>query len=129
MSEYPENLYYSRDHEWIRIEGDTGTLGITQFAAQELGEIVYVELPTEGQSFEKGEPFGSVESVKAVSEIFMPVSGTIEKVNDTLETSPELVNDDPHGEGWMVTIKITRSSEIGDLLSSSEYEDYLNQGD
>jgi glycine cleavage system H protein len=127
MSEYPENLYYSRDHEWIRIEGDTGTLGITNFAARELGEIVYVELPTEGQQFEKGEPFGSVESVKAVSEIFMPVSGVIEKVNETLESSPELVNDDPYGGGWMVTIKLAKSSEVGELLSSAEYEDYVGQ--
>ena len=128
MGDYPENLLYTKDHEWIRIEGDLGTVGITHFAQSELGDIVYVELPKIGERLAQNEPFGSVESVKAVSEVFMPVSGSIEKLNDKLGDSPELVNNDPYGEGWMLAVKLEKSAELDGLMSAAEYEDFINEG-
>lgn len=125
MAKYPDNLQYSKDHEWLKVQGDTGTAGITDFAQHALGDIVYVELPKVGEKFEQGEPFGSVESVKSVNELFIPVSGEIVEINEALADAPESVNEDPYGKGWMVKIKISDSSEIDSLLSASEYEDFV----
>lgn len=128
MGDYPENLLYTKDHEWIRVEGGNGTIGITHFAQSELGDIVYVELPKLGEKLAQNEPFGSVESVKAVSEVFMPVTATVEKINEKLADSPELVNNDPYGEGWMLVIKIEKQSELDGLMSAAEYEDFISEG-
>lgn len=117
----PEDLLYTSDHEWIRIEGNLATVGITDFAQSELGDIVYVEIETLDQSVEKGGVFGSVEAVKTVSDLFMPIAGTVKEVNEKLESDPELVNSDPYGEGWMVKIELEESSEIADLSSAADY--------
>lgn len=128
MGDYPENLLYTKDHEWIRVDGDLGTIGITHFAQSELGDIVYVELPKQGERLAQHEPFGSVESVKAVSEVFMPVTGTIHTLNDKLVDSPELVNNDPYNEGWMLVVKLDKPAELDALMSAAEYEDFINEG-
>ncbi len=128
MANYPDNLLYTKDHEWLRVEGDLGTVGITYFAQSELGDIVYVELPKAGERLAQNEPFGSVESVKTVSELFMPVNGVVERVNDKLADAPELVNNDPYEEGWMLVVKIEKPAELGSLLSAVEYEDLINEG-
>src|SRR5512136_4279 len=124
---YPEELLYTKDHEWILVQGETATVGITDFAQHELGDVVYVDLPEVGDTFEANEPFGSVESVKAVSEIFCPVGGEVVEVNKKLEESPELVNQSPHQNAWMIKIRITNQGELGELLSASEYEEYLQE--
>ncbi len=130
MAKYPDNLQYSKDHEWLKIEGDTGRAGVTDFAQNSLGDIVYVELPKVGDKFEQGDPFGSVESVKSVNELFIPVSGEIVEVNEALADAPEQVNEDPYGKGWMIRFKLTDPSEVDSLLSASEYEDFVaEQGD
>lgn len=125
MSNVPEDLRYSKDHEWIRIEGDTGTVGITDHAQHSLGDVVYVELPKEGDKFAAHDSFGSVESVKAVSELFLPVAGEITEVNDSLQDEPEKVNNDPYGEGWMVRVRLSEAGEVDSLLDPAEYEDFL----
>ena len=117
----PTNLKYTKDHEWVAIDGDIATVGITDFAQKELGDIVYVEVETLDQSLEKDEVFGTVEAVKTVSDLFLPLTGEIIAFNDSLESDPEKVNSDPYGEGWMVKIKITNNSEIEKLLSSEQY--------
>lgn len=117
----PKDLKYTKDHEWIRIEGDVATVGITAFAQSELGDIVYVEIETEGETFDREEVFGSIEAVKTVSDLFMPLSGEITSFNDDLEASPETVNSDPYGNGWMVKISIANPSELDDLLSADDY--------
>jgi glycine cleavage system H protein len=124
MANVPEDLQYSKDHEWIRVEGDIGTVGITDHAQDALGDVVYVELPKPGESFAVNEAFGSVESVKAVSEIFTPVSGEVTEVNESLQDEPEKVNTDPYGEGWMIRIKMSNRGEVDSLLSAAEYEDF-----
>lgn len=124
MANVPENLHYSKDHEWIRVEGDVGTIGITDHAQNSLGDVVYVELPKAGESFEAHDPFGSVESVKAVSEIFTPVGGEITEVNESLQDEPEKVNSDPYGEGWMIRIRMKNPGEVDSLLNAAEYEDF-----
>ena len=121
----PEDLHYTKDHEWVRIDGDTATVGITDFAQGELGDIVFVEIETEGESLDKEEVFGSVEAVKTVSDLFMPVSGTVEKVNEELEDTPEVVNEDPYGEGWMVKIALSDKSELDDLMSAEDYKELV----
>jgi len=121
----PENLLYTKDHEWIRIEGDTGYVGITDFAQGELGDVVFVEIETLGETLKKEEVFGTIEAVKTVSDMFMPVGGEILEVNPALADSPDLVNKDPYGEGWMVKIKITNPSEIADLLKADDYKALL----
>ncbi len=125
MANVPEGLYYSKDHEWLRVEGDTGTVGITDHAQNSLGDVVYVELPKVGDTFEAHATFGSVESVKAVSDLFLPVSGEVTDVNETLNDEPEKVNNDPYGEGWMLRIRLTKQGEVDGLLSAAEYEDYI----
>jgi len=119
----PDNLKYTKDHEWLRVEGETAYAGITDFAQGELGDVVFVEIETEGESLDKEEVFGSIEAVKTVSDLFMPVSGEILEVNPKLEDNPELVNKDPYGDGWMVKIKMSDSSELGDLLSPEDYKE------
>jgi len=121
----PDDLMYTKEHEWIRIDEDSATIGITDYAQEELGEVVYVELPEVGDKFEAGDAFGTVESVKAVSELFMPVPGEVIRVNETLEDAPELVNDDTYGKGWMITVRVAPGLDTEDLLSPEEYEDYI----
>ena len=117
----PGNLKYTKDHEWVLIDGDVATVGITDFAQKELGDIVYVEVETLDQTLDKDEVFGTVEAVKTVSDLFLPLSGEIIEFNDDLESNPETVNTDPYGAGWMVKIKISNASEIEELLSSEAY--------
>jgi glycine cleavage system H protein len=129
MANTPEDLSYTKDHEWVRLSGDSATVGITDHAQQQLGDVVYVELPKVGDKFEAAEPFGSVESVKAVSEIYMPLSADVLAVNETLNDKPELVNEDPYGAGWMIRIRMNNPSEADALLSAVEYEDYIKEED
>jgi len=121
----PANLKYTKDHEWVSIEGDVATVGITHFAQKELGDIVYVEVETLDQTIEKDEVFGTVEAVKTVSDLFLPLTGEIIEFNDALESSPESVNLDPYGAGWMIKIKIANLSEIDSLLSSESYKELI----
>ncbi len=122
----PTDLKYTKDHEWIRLEGDVATVGITDFAQGELGDIVFVEVETEGETLDKEETFGSVEAVKTVSDLFMPVSGEVLEFNEEIESSPELVNEDPYGKGWMVKIKLSDSSEMDDLLDATAYQELVS---
>lgn len=117
----PENLKYTKDHEWVRVEGDIAVVGITDFAQGELGDIVYVEIETEGETLDQEEVFGSVEAVKTVSDLFMPVSGEIIEFNGNLESNPELVNSDPFGDGWMIKVKLSDLSQIDELLDAAGY--------
>ncbi len=122
----PAELKYTKDHEWVRLEDDeTVVVGITDFAQGELGDIVFVEIETEGETFDREETFGSVEAVKTVSDLFMPVSGEVLEFNEEIESSPELVNSDPYGKGWMVKIKLSESAELDDLLSAEAYQDLV----
>lgn len=118
---YPSDLKYTKDHEWVRIEGDTGTVGITHFAQQQLGDVVYVELPEVGATFAAGQPFGTIESVKAVSELFAPVAGTVTEVNTGLKDRPDAVNSAPH-DSWMIKIRLDNAADAGALLSAADYE-------
>jgi glycine cleavage system H protein len=118
---FPQELKYTKDHEWIRIEGDTAYIGITEFAQGELGDIVYVDINKAGETVSEGEVFGTVEAVKTVSDLFMPVSGEIVEVNPALDAAPETVNSDPYGKGWMIKIKLSDASEISKLLSAEAY--------
>jgi glycine cleavage system H protein len=119
--EFPDDLYYTDDHEWLRVDGDTARVGITDFAQSELGDIVFVETEFEGTELAQGDVFGTVEAVKTVSELFMPVSGTIVAVNDELQNAPERVNDEPYGDGWMVEIELDDESELDDLMQADAY--------
>lgn len=121
----PAELKYTKDHEWIKVEGDVAIIGITDFAQGELGDIVYVEVETEGESLDQEEVFGTVEAVKTVSDLFMPVSGEVVEFNADLESNPEVVNNDPYGDGWMIKVKMSNTSELDDLLSSDEYKDLV----
>ena len=121
----PENLHYSKDHEWVKVDGNVATIGITDYAQHSLGDVVYVELPSVGDKFEAHEAFGSVESVKAVSEIFIPVGGEIVESNDDLNDNPEFVNNDAYGEAWMIKVKMNNPLEADAMLSAEEYEEYL----
>ncbi len=121
----PSDLKYTKDHEWVKVEGAIATVGITDFAQGELGDIVYVEVETVDETLDKDEVFGSVEAVKTVSDLFLPLSGEIIEFNEALEDEPEKVNTDPYGDGWMVKIKISDTSEIGDLLSDADYKELI----
>jgi glycine cleavage system H protein len=123
--ELKPDCLYAENHEWIRVDGDTATIGISDYAQQELTDVVYVELPEVGQSFGQGEPFGVVESVKAASDVFMPVAGEIIEVNPTLEDAPEFVNDDPYGDGWFVRIRIADAGELEALMDPEAYSAYV----
>ncbi|HUX94644.1 MAG TPA: glycine cleavage system protein GcvH [Bacteroidales bacterium] len=121
----PADLLYTKDHEWIRIEGDTGYVGVTDFAQGELGDIVFIEIETVGETLEKEEVFGTIEAVKTVSDLFMPVSGEVLEVNPGLEDSPDLVNKDPYGKGWLIKVKIANKGEASGLLSADKYKELL----
>jgi glycine cleavage system H protein len=121
----PQELKYTKDHEWVRIEGDVATVGVTDFAQGELGDIVYVEVETVGETLDREEVFGTVEAVKTVSDLFLPLSGEVIEFNESLEDAPEKVNSDPYGEGWMVKIRFTEESEVSDLLSAEDYKELL----
>jgi|TARA_R110000737_G_C14622665_1_gene493719 glycine cleavage system H protein len=121
----PADLKYTKDHEWVRVEGDTAIVGITDFAQSELGDIVYIEIETEGESLDAEEIFGSIEAVKTVSDLFMPVSGEILEFNSELESNPEVVNSDPFGAGWMVKIKLSDASELDNLLNAEAYGELI----
>ena len=126
--DFPDNLKYSKEHEWVMmIEDDVALIGITEYAQSELGDVVYVELPEVGEKITKDDPFGSVESVKAVSDLFAPVSGTVIEVNDSLSDSPELVNEDFYGDGWMIKVQISDKEELKDLLAPDEYGEYVER--
>lgn len=125
VSETPGDLRYSKSHEWVRIEGDEVTIGITDHAQQALNDIVYVELPAVGDEFGVDDEFGVVESVKSVSDLYMPVAGAVVEVNETLEDAPETLNTDPYGEGWLIKVKLAESVDMGDLMSAGEYADFI----
>lgn len=121
----PTNLKYTKEHEWVRVEGDEAYVGITDYAQSELGEIVFVEVETVGETLDQGEVFGTVEAVKTVSDLFIPVSGEVLEFNEELEDAPELVNDDPYGRGWMVKISVTDASQLESLLSAEAYKELI----
>jgi|TARA_B000000441_G_scaffold64127_1_gene43246 glycine cleavage system H protein len=123
---FPNDVKYTKDHEWLRIEGNEAYVGITHFAQSELGDIVFIDVDTEGESLEKEEVFGSVEAVKTVSDLFMPVNGEVLEFNENLEDNPELINSDPYGEGWIIKVSISDSSELEDLLSSEDYQNLVS---
>ncbi len=125
--EYPEDLYYSQEHNWVRLTGNRGTVGITDFAQQEMGEILYTELPDEGLQIEQGDILGTLESSKTVAELFSPVSGEVISINKDLEEEPSLVNDDPYGKGWLMVLELDDPSELQELFSAVEYEDFLEK--
>ena len=124
---YPEDLRYTKEHEWVKVDGDSGLVGITDHAQKELGDIVYVDLPKVGAAVEKGKSLGSVESVKAVSDIYAPVSGEVLAVNEMLSTAPEKLNEDPHGAAWLVKLKLTAVAEISQLMTAADYQKYLGE--
>jgi len=123
----PEGLKYTKDHEWIKVEGEEATIGITDFAQGELGDIVYVEIETEGEELGQGDVFGTVEAVKTVSDLFMPVSGTVTAINEELEGAPEIVNSDPYGKGWMIKVAISDMDSVSETLSSEDYKNLITQ--
>lgn len=124
MANIPDDLHYSKDHEWVRVDGGVAIVGITDYAQDSLGDVVYVELPKVGDDFAANESFGSVESVKAVSEVFSPVSGEVVGTNEALADTPEQVNQDPYGEGWMIRIQMSNPGEVDSMLTAAEYEDF-----
>ena len=123
----PAELKYTKDHEWIKIEGDLATIGVTDFAQKELGDIVFVEVDTEGEALSAGDVFGSVEAVKTVSDLFMPLAGTVDSFNESLEDTPEIVNQDPYGAGWMVKIKFESGTDMSELLSADQYKEVIGE--
>ncbi len=122
---YPEDLRYTKEHEWVRVEGDIGTIGITDHAQKELGDVVFVELPKTGARVEQGQVAGSVESVKAVSDIYSPVTGEVVEVNETLSEAPEKINQDPHGSAWLAKIMLEKPAELDELMTAAQYEEYV----
>ncbi len=125
--EFPEGLKYSKEHEWVLVEGTNATIGITEYAQEELGDIVFVELPEVGEKIVKDDPFGAVESVKAVSDIYAPVSGAVVETNEILPDNPETINDDPYGDGWMVRVELSDIDDLKDLMDADEYAEYVAQ--
>ena len=126
---YPNEYLYSKEHEWIRVEDDICVLGITEFAQQELGEVVYVELPEVGQVFDANDEIGTIESVKAVAEVFTPVAGEILEVNEAVVEDPELLNEDPHSEGWLIKIRFSSAADLKSLMNAEQYEEYAKSGE
>ena len=122
----PENLKYTKDHEWLKVEGDVATIGVTDFAQCELGDIVFVEVDTEGENLDKEEVFGTIEAVKTVSDLFIPITAKVLEFNENLEDAPELINNDPYGEGWIVKVAISDESELKNLLSAEEYKNLIS---
>ena len=125
--EFPKDLKYTKEHEWVKVEGNIATVGITDYAQDSLGDVVYVELPQEGATVTKHEPFGVVESVKAVSDLYAPLSGSVTEVNDAIVDSPEAINEDPYGDAWMIKVEIASTGELGDLLSADEYQKFIEE--
>jgi glycine cleavage system H protein len=126
---YPSDYLYSKEHEWVRVEEDICVLGITEFAQQELGEVVFVELPEVGQVFDTNDEIGTIESVKAVAEVFTPVAGEIVEINEAVVDDPELLNEDPHVEGWLVKLRFSSASDLKSLMKADEYEEFVKSGD
>lgn len=122
---YPETFRYTKEHEWVAVDGDIATVGITDYAQKELGDVVFVELPEIGKKVKQGEPLGSVESVKAVSDVYSPVSGEVVEINTQLQTEPQLINQDPHGKGWIARLKIEEPDELAGLMTAGEYEKFI----
>jgi glycine cleavage system H protein len=129
MRMYPTEYLYSREHEWVRVQDDVCVLGITEFAQQELGEVVYVELPEVGQVFDATDEIGTIESVKAVAEVYTPVAGEIVEINDAVVDDPELLNEDPHAEGWLVKIRFSSAADLKSLMNAEQYEEYAKSGE
>ena len=127
MADYPEDLRYSKEHEWVRLEGNVATVGVTRFAVEQLGDVTQVDLPKEGETVKKDDVFGTVESVKAVSDVYAPLSGKIVKVNTPLADSPEYLNDEPYDEGWMVQIELSNTKELDGMMSAEQYLTYLKE--
>ena len=127
MSSYPDDRLYSKSHEWIRVEGDIGTIGITDHAQKELGEVVFVDMPDIGEIFDAGQEFGTIESVKAVSELFLPITGEVTEINKVLTDEPGAVNEDPHGEGWLLKVKVSSEGDLERLLSNVDYEKFIEE--
>lgn len=125
---YPTELLYTKEHEWIRVDDDVCVLGITEYAQQELGEVVFVELPEVGQVFDANDEIGTIESVKAVAEVYTPVAGEVVEINEVVADDPELVNDDPHGEGWLVKIRFSSSADLAKLMNAGAYEAFVDEG-
>lgn len=125
--EFPKDLKYTKEHEWVKVEGNIATVGITDYAQDSLGDVVYVELPQEGATVTKHEPFGVVESVKAVSDLYAPLSGSVTEVNDAIVDSPEAINEDPYGDAWLIKVEIASTGELGDLLSADEYQKFIEE--
>ncbi len=123
----PDDLKYTKDHEWVKIEGEEATIGITDFAQNELGDIVYIEVGTEGETLDKEETFGTIEAVKTVSDLFMPMSGEVLEFNEELESSPDIVNNDPYGKGWIIKIKLSDPSEADELLTAEKYKELIGE--
>jgi len=126
---YPSEYLYSREHEWVKVEEDVCTVGITHFAQEELGEVVFVELPEVGHAYDAGDEIGTIESVKAVAELYTPVAGEVVEVNRTAADDPAIVNDDPHGEGWLVRLRFSTDSDLAHLMNAEEYEKYVQEGE
>jgi glycine cleavage system H protein len=127
MSTYPDDCLYTKSHEWVRVEGATGTIGITDHAQHELGEVVFVDLPDVGELFDAGQEFGTIESVKAVSEIFLPLAGEVVEINKTLAEEPGAVNEDPYGDGWLIKVKVSSDGDLSGLLSAAAYEKFVEE--
>lgn len=125
--EFPKDLKYTKEHEWIKLDGNTATVGITDYAQDSLGDVVYVELPQEGATVTKNEPFGVVESVKAVSDLYSPVSGSVSEVNDAIIDTPEAINEDPYGDAWMIRVEVASPDELDDLMSADEYQKFIEE--
>ena len=126
---YPSEYLYSREHEWVRVQDDVCVLGITEFAQQELGEVVFVELPEVGQVFDSGDEVGTIESVKAVAEIYTPLAGEVVEINDAVVDDPELINEDPHQEGWLIKVRFSSAADLKQLMNAEQYEEYVKSGE
>jgi glycine cleavage system H protein len=127
MSTYPDDRLYTKSHEWVRVEGATGTIGITDHAQHELGEVVFVDLPDVGELFDAGQEFGTIESVKAVSEVFLPIAGEIVEINKTLADEPGAINEDAFGDGWLIKVKVTSDGDLSGLMSAADYEKFVEE--
>jgi glycine cleavage system H protein len=126
---YPSEYLYSREHEWVRVQDDVCVLGITEYAQQELGEVVFVELPEVGQVFDSGDEVGTIESVKAVAEVYTPLAGEVVEINEAVVEDPELINEDPHGEGWLIKVRFSSAADLKQLMNAEQYEEYAKSGE
>ena len=126
---YPSEYLYTREHEWVRVDDDVAVLGITEFAQQELGEVVFVELPEVGQVFDSGDEIGTIESVKAVAEVYSPLAGEVIEVNETLVDDPEVLNEDPHGEGWLIKLRFSSADDLKKMMSAEDYQKFADEGE